>query len=220
MVHLLNSFNGKLAKWRYETFFVCFYNLAPLRDLCEHFLVDVDQIFESGFQDGSLLKEVKAACRWKELWVFIPVFLIRVLAKLESARRWGLVCACCSELRHTTGSKHSRCPLSPRRLKEARQFHESLCNDMARNGRELDLDFCEGVEWICIQVGQTERRGAADLKIKGKYLYNVPILVVEAADPVIAGVCVTQLNAIPIDKLTPLEAYYKNVLMPSLEAFL
>ena len=101
VVHLLKSFKGKFTKWRYETFFVCFYELAPLRDLCEHFLVDVDQIFASGFQDGSLLKEVKAACRWEELWVFIPVFLMRVLAKLESARRWGLVCACCSELRHT-----------------------------------------------------------------------------------------------------------------------
>ena len=73
VVHLLKSFNGKFAKWRYDTcVFACFYNLAPLRDLCEHFLVDVDQIFESGFQDGSLLNEVKAACRWKELLGFHP----------------------------------------------------------------------------------------------------------------------------------------------------
>ena len=96
---LLKSFRAKLAKWRYETSFVCFDELLPLRFLCETYLRNPENIFGAGFQDKGLLQEIKTACNFGDLWAFIAVFHKFVLTKLEHARRWGLVCLCCHELR-------------------------------------------------------------------------------------------------------------------------
>jgi hypothetical protein len=70
---LLKTFTARQAKWRYQTLFDVLGQLLPLRYLAETFLVDIDLMFTQ-FEDKDLLSEVKAACRWSDLWIFISSF--------------------------------------------------------------------------------------------------------------------------------------------------
>jgi hypothetical protein len=118
---LLKSFRGKIAKWRYETLHVVFTSLLKLRSICETHLVRITTLVGDEFADKPFLVNVQAACQWKELWSFMFVFLAKVLNPLEHARRWGLLCPCCKELRDNVAKK-VRCIRSSRRLHEARLF--------------------------------------------------------------------------------------------------
>jgi hypothetical protein len=218
VVQLLKSFNVKIAKWRYETLYKVFGKLASLRILCERYLIHVDVMFKSS-QETELISEVRVACRWGDLWVFMVVFSFRVLDPLEHARRWGLVCVCCSQARRDGGPKQSKCQRSSRRLKEARRFLHNLCSRLYSQGTVLDATMCEDVQWILIETNTCERRTATELRFKAKYLRTVPWLVVEADDKDMAAECVLQLQSIQDDKLTPLIIYYKDELLPSLQAF-
>jgi hypothetical protein len=65
----LKNFTAKLLKWRYETLYDVFYQLYFLRNVCA---LLVNHLFEwfPNFQDGTLIKDVHAACSWSDLLVF------------------------------------------------------------------------------------------------------------------------------------------------------
>ena len=86
---LLKNSNANLAKWRYETMYVCMRALLKLRELCERLLVDIRHMFND-FQDGALLTMVAEACSLPWLWQFMECFCNFVLTPLEYVRRWGL----------------------------------------------------------------------------------------------------------------------------------
>jgi hypothetical protein len=94
----------------------------PLRKICETFLIHVDEMF-LGFQDKEQLVDVRAACAWPEFWLFLEQYFEHLILPLEKARRWGLVCACCAELRRRSKAR-TRCPRASRRLKRLESFYK------------------------------------------------------------------------------------------------
>ena len=150
---LLRTFTAKFAKWRYETLYMCFSQLLPLRPLCETLLATYATVWFSSFQDGVLLRSVAAACADKELWVFVAVFFERAFRPLERARRWGMVCPCCSAQRAEMDTKQV-CPDSnnSRRLKEARLFTTALAQDFSDRGKTPDFEAAERIHWIALSV--------------------------------------------------------------------
>jgi hypothetical protein len=169
----------------------------------------------NAFQNKELLKQVIGACGRRELWSFVKVFLTQVLEPLESARRWGMVCDCCNELRQQL--KKARCPRASRRLHRARKFVENLCQQLLRNAAGLTLAFCDGVHWILLSVSAALRRVAAELKEKFRWLWRVPWLVAEADDPEIAAVCVAQLSVADAGSLDTLALEYREVFLEALQ---
>ena len=116
----------------------------PLRYICEMYLaVNIASYFQN-FQDGELLKHVRDACQWADLWTFFKVYLEWVMTPLENARRWGLVCSCCAQLRLDLACPVKRLRNS-RRLAEARLFTSNLVSEPNSWSRELTLDLCDGV---------------------------------------------------------------------------
>jgi hypothetical protein len=215
---LLKSFTARLAKWRYETLFNVFFQLLKLRGLCEGELAVYIEVLFPRFQDGELLKQVRIACRWKDLWIFMDVFFENTIYKLEKGRRWGLVCACCQADRHTEPFKRSKCIWASRRLKEARVFFFALVDDVfaATNDRGLFVR-CSGVQWIFQSLSFSGRRTGSEMKLKGKFLKLVPWRVAESEDPEQAAVCAEQLRTTSESRMSPLELRYKQKLLPSLE---
>jgi hypothetical protein len=88
---LLKEFTASLAKWRFETFFECLRQLAPLSTLCEQFLRR--EVFDKVQEEGDMT-EFMRACKDKSLWVFIRRGFFYLLQPLEQIRRWGLLCPC------------------------------------------------------------------------------------------------------------------------------
>ena len=214
---LLKSFTASLAKWRYETVDTCLGQLFVLRRLCQEFLHDIDRMFPQ-FQDKELLIDVRTACRFKDLWTFIGAFYAELIHPLELARRWGLVCSCCSALRHA-GAKQSKCPRSSRRIREARAFLDELINNLVTNGNDLESMSvkCEGVGWVCTGLSLALRRTGRELNTKTGYRQKAPWRVSECDDPIQAAECAKQLRALPDDISDPLLRRYKSELLPLLD---
>ena len=139
---------------------VVFVQLIPLRDfLCNH-LVRLMRVVFPSFKDSELIDAVIEAYSWHELWVFISIFLVRVLGPLESARRWGLVCPywCHGEQRELHPKKRFECYWNPRRLTEARKFIAQLCAKLMQEGRAL---YHIKVAKVCFGSSQRYRRANA-----------------------------------------------------------
>ena len=83
----LATFNAKLAKWRYETAYDVFLALDALRDIAQGHLQDIDVLMGHGFEDKEFIKEVKAAFRDKDFWVFIHAKLVYELTPPPLRRR-------------------------------------------------------------------------------------------------------------------------------------
>ena len=97
----MKKFVGRFAKWRYETLYDALKSLLAMAGEFRQFLIQkVDSILKE-FQDASLLKAVKEALSWSELWHFMSVFFTNIVSDLEMSRRWGLKCACraCQQMR-------------------------------------------------------------------------------------------------------------------------
>jgi hypothetical protein len=214
---LLKSFNGRLAKWRYETLYVVFHELLPLRFICENFLCDPAAIFGDKFQDGPLLADVKTACNFPDLWIFIKVFYYKVLEPLEKARRWGLVCRCCKHLRGASPNKKIICVQASRRLPEVRAFVYTLHLKLVSDGGSLTIDYCEGKAWIQQEVSFSLRTTGLQLRTKGKFMDVVPFRLSEAESPEHATACAQQLRNLDLAKCTPLERRYHDELLPELD---
>jgi hypothetical protein len=200
VVTLLKRFTARLAKWRYETMHTVLAALVPLRRLCQDYLCNVVAMLGPHFKETEHLAEVQTACKWGELCIFFYTFFNRVMEPLELARRWGLVCACCQANRHLFGGpKHSKCPRSSRRSREARRFLAQLISSFNQAGSETDLEPYEGNALLFNDTSLTLRKTGSEIKIKGKHFWIVPWLIVEGDDPVQAKNCVLQLIALPDD---------------------
>ena len=213
----LKHFKAKFLKWRYETLYECFAQLLPLRFFCENVLVVHIKAWFPTFKDGDLLNTVISALEDKELWNFIKVFHYRVFLPLEKGRRWGLVCVCCEHLRHEMPHKSTKCINNSRRLPQARKFVVDLVAELLGYGRQVDFAFAEGVNWIARNVSFVTRTAAGSLKLKSRYLDNVPVRVSEAAEPAEAAVCAEQLRKLEDADCTFLLLEYKERLLPCLD---
>jgi hypothetical protein len=215
-VKLLRTFNAKFGKWRYETVWKVLKQLRPLRVLCEVHLFSVADIFGDNFQDKVVLNEVQAACRWTDLWVFIDAFFVIVINPLELGRHWGLVCSCCVALREA-GTTYT-CIHSSRRLEFARKFTIMLAGALAKDGSQLKVEDCEGVQWIWISISFVLRSTSQQLVLKTKWLYVEPWRMAEADDPIEAAEVLKQLTEGDESKMCPLSLRHKRELLPSLQA--
>jgi hypothetical protein len=189
---LLKTFRAGFKKWRYETLFGAFQELLALRSLCEDHLIHLDDIFKD-FQDRDLLQDVRAACAWKDMWVFIAVFFEWVLFPLEKGRRWGMVCACCRDQRHNT-AKQSKCPQASRRLYQAREFSIALTGKFAQDGRAITSRMCEGVLWVWRDVSFVLRKTSVEHGIKFNWVKKSPWLMSESYKPAQAAELARQLR--------------------------
>jgi len=198
-----HAFQARLAKWRYETIYLCFRDLLALREICQGYLRDPAAIFGEGFQDQGLLADIKTACNFDDLWIFIKKFMVKVLEPLEKARRWGLVCTCCKYLRDEFPNRKCRCPRASRRLKDARKFLEQFCDELTDGGNRLCLEDCEGCVWVLQSVSKSMRTSSLQLGAKTKK-WTVPYRTAEASDPVEAAVCAAQLRSLDPEACTPL----------------
>lgn len=219
LAKLMKVFNARLAKWRYETCFNVFAQLLKLRDFATTVLKDNIQAWFPNFKDKDLLKEVYDCLCDVDLWVFFRVFHDIIFWPLEKARRWGLVCACCSDQRHDTG-KRSKCVMASRRLHQARLYLMGVKSKLSEAGNHIDLEFAEGILWIARAVSFTARKTFSDLKYKTTYFDNAPWRVAEARDPVQAGIVAEQLQNGNVERFTPLELGYRNRLLPDLMVIL
>ena len=143
LAKLLKSFTAKHIKWRYETMHDCLFQLDKLRVFCETVLAIHVKTWFSGFKDGELLLSLHACFNDKELWVFIHVFSVKLFSPLEQTRRWGLMCACCEDIREATKQKHHSCINNSRRLPQARKRIAALVDVLSTQGRQTHLEFCE-----------------------------------------------------------------------------
>ena len=200
----LKSFTASFAKWRYETAYTVFTALSKLRQLIQGHLSNIDVVMGRTFQDTALLSDARAAFRNDDLWIFIDVQFKKALNLLEHARRWGLVCWCCSDARHAGGPQQSKCTNSSRRLHQARLFLKSVCDTLLERGRTFQLPDFEGSLWICSETTLGLRKASIQLQMKGGNYSKCPYLISEADDPVIAQMCVEQLTSIPNARLDPL----------------
>jgi hypothetical protein len=214
---LLSKFKGNLVKWRYETLWMVFNALIPLRHICQGFLAaELPTIFES-FQDGELLQTVLAACRWNDLWVFLPFFFQQVLNPLEHARRWGLVCECHKELRALEPNKRIECDRNSRRLGQVRVFLSRVIDQMASSGRAVQGSV-EGISWIAIETACSERSTSMEMSRKTSWKDRVPWRFVEVCDPEQAKIILAQLKDIDDAVAEPLILDYKARFLDDIEA--
>jgi len=77
---------------------------------------------------------------------------------------------------------------------------------------------CGGIQWVYDSVQHAILKSATMLKTKSSYLSKVPVLVVEADDPVQAANCAQQYRSMEEACMTPLERRHKADLMQALEA--
>ena len=137
-----------------------------------------------------------------------------LLERLESCRRWGLVCGCPhhiaqrEELRQQGKNTKIDCVHNSRRLPEARDFFFKVVNEIQTAGRRIDLADAEGNSRVLLEVSKSQRKTATWLSNKGTWLKRSPWIMCEARDPAIAKELRMQLhNAVPA-KLTALEEEY------------
>ena len=90
---LLETFDARFAKWRYNTMDKVLKELGRLRFLCEEYLRTLSIIFPD-FQDTKLLRKCEVAMRWKSLWRFIVKFREIATKGIEEVRSWSLGCWC------------------------------------------------------------------------------------------------------------------------------
>ena len=146
------------------------------------------------------------------------VFFDALIYRLEKGRRWGLVCKCCSHLRHEGPVfKPSKCDHASRRLKEARKFYFTMCDEMARYGRSFTFEDCENDEWVFRVISFATRGTEVEMRSKGKWLKVTPWLMSEAEDPEQARCVLDQLQNADESRMSPLEIRYKYDLSASLE---
>ena len=214
---LLKHFSAKIAKWRYETAAVVFLALNKLRELIQGSLRDVVALFDNTVQDKKELAVVQTSFRDTYLWDFISVSYNSAFEKLESSRRWGLVCSCCSPLRNSGGPKQSKCGRSSRRLHEAREFMNSLSASLLQTAGGLVLERCGGDQELLRWTSFSLRGAIVDLAHKGHQYNKVPCLVAEADKPEIAKLCCEQLRAVPDERLTPLLLELRESCLEALE---
>ena len=110
------GFNANFLKWRYETVVNVMRELRRLRRLCE---VHLNSAMFAGAQDQEEIKAVMDACRRKEFWRWIEASYIEIFSRLETLRKWGMVCdhARCEEIRQASGyKKHVQCPRTSNRI--------------------------------------------------------------------------------------------------------
>ena len=215
---LLKKFTAKFLKWRYETLFECFTQLAALRDLCQRVLYVHLRSFFPSFKDAGLLDAIISHCGNSELWVFISTFAMHVFTPLEKTRRWGLLCACHEEERRANPRKKIKCVMNSRRLHQARRRLKDLKDMLTETGRHVNFILCENVAWVAQSLSFICRRLAVDLSYKTSHYGLVPWLVSEADDPEVAGQCAVQLRDGNVASFSPLELSYREKLLGDLEA--
>jgi hypothetical protein len=210
---MLKNFSARIAKWRYETIFQAMKQLLGLRELCQRHLRNLNGMFPT-FADREFLQQAAAAINWDDLWVFMACMFRSVMDHLEHARRWGLVCPCCSELRRVASEAGKKGPINcvnnSRRLAEARTFYYILVQQLARDGRNLRLVNFENLPWAMEQITLSMRKTSTWLDNKGTWLKRTPWLMSEANNPEQAKEIRRQLHNAPADKLTPLELEYRD----------
>ena len=211
---LLKSFQGRIAKWRYQTLPEAMESLLKLRELCETWLKFPEHIFPN-FQDGALLRRVKEACNWAEFWMFLDVAYELVLAPMERLRRWGLKCPCCDLARYLQ-KKRPGCPNAGRRLHQAKQKVAETLQGMTMS-LETIWERSNGVPFVFNDVSLMLRRVIYDMTAKFAYLGSIPYLVVLACDPVVAKECARQLRTADFEKLDGLSKHFFRTLLPSLD---
>ena len=212
----LLSFQASFAKWRYETIYKVMAALLRLRELCQSVLAVRLMLIFATSQEADLMLNVVIVCRDEGVWTHVYVFFTYVIQPLEMARRWGLVCLCCGELRR--GGQQVDCVYNSRRLHEARLFIAELVRKLNLQGRELSVAQCEGHAATQRQVSYSLRRVAYFTDLKGGYFKSISARVSEAEDPEQARICVDQLLHGNPEKFGPLELHYRDELLESLEA--
>ena len=196
---------------------VAFVQLDRLRWLIETHLQDLEQLFGSKVQDFAFLMSVRVAFRCKGLWTFIRVSLQQFLQPLENIRRWGLVCSCHVDDRHSGGPKKSRCDRASRRMHEVRKYILLQIADFQQRGSALNITDCENDVDLCRSTSFTLRSLASEMGVKTIHHCRVPYLLSEADDPAVAQTCFEQLQAIPEDDLDEMMRWYRDNLCGPLE---
>jgi hypothetical protein len=143
-------------------------------------------------------------------------FFTRVLDVLELTRRWGLLCACCKELR-ILGKKNLRCIQSSRRLHQARERVTMTMTSLNDGGRAINVAECDDLPWLVAQMSFCQRKLAQELRGKARYLWVVPWLIVLADDPEEARKCAEQLRALNLGTCGTLEKWMHEALLESLD---
>ena len=168
----LGHFNAGFTKWRSETIAVCFSELDRMADISRH---GVREEFFQHFQDRDLLIRVLRHCTDGPLWDLIHGASGNIFGPLEKGRRWGMTCECPDHIAdRQRGVKHISCKHNGRKLRTAFKEASDMSSDMLQLGRCLPLEACNGNEVVNVQLRRMLLVGAAELKLRTKYLGLVP----------------------------------------------
>lgn len=115
---LMKSFTAGFAKWRYETIVVVQDQLGALRPLCESYL---NPAMFARAKDQVEIKAVFKACKDDKFWRWLVVSHREIFSRLETLRKWGMVCSCPdheAERKASNYKKKINCPRSSGRTGE------------------------------------------------------------------------------------------------------
>ena len=132
----MSSFTASFFKLRFETLYDVFVHLLARKDIL---LLMTKRMFINS-QDPKAVDEFLHACSSDLLWAFVDTVHHLAVARLEKARRWGIVCDCCQALRWA--GKTPQRPRASRRLHQAMAFIEELKQSFRDGIRSLTLAQC------------------------------------------------------------------------------
>lgn len=97
-------------------------------------------------------------------------------------------------------------------------FIDGLVASLLQNGRAMDGQTCEFVDWIMLELSLSLRNTASELTLKTKWLHCVPWRITECDNPEQADICANMLVEASDANTSPLIACQKEELAPSLQA--
>ena len=202
---ILASFNASFAKWRYETLAQVMETLLAYSDICR-MLPRIQDSFKR-LHDPQSFKLVLEACGWPELWAFLNVWSECILKPLEEARRWGLVCSCCSPVNRL--AKNAKRPQASRRLAEARDRISALLHHLEQTRIHLDLMMCSGFQWLFEDVCSALTALIAMMMVKFAWLSQIPYKFVNADNQLCALELTEQVLRTPDAELVSVSLSWK-----------
>ena len=124
----LRGFTAGFAKWRYETEVEVLRQLLKLRDLCEN---KIDPALFTGAQDQEEIGGVFKACKDAGFWKWANAAHRDILSRLETCRKWGMVCnhSSCEKLRKDSNyKKHIPCDRITLNIRLKKNDDSSCCS--------------------------------------------------------------------------------------------
>jgi len=198
----LKSFGASFAKWRYETIAAVTKALSKVRPFAE--TIVVPEMFIHA-QDREKVHKATTRCRDSKLQKFISVTYSLLWKPLESGRRWGMTCECKEHVEsRQAGTLHISCPRNGRKLRWAWDFVNTMAFDFETNAADLTEDMCEGDHDLYVFLHDMLLQAATSLRLRFKYLGNVPWKLACADEVSGAKDCVEQIKSKPLVDHDPL----------------